>query len=173
MSTYNPRGLAAAALDHLRSLPPGSVVSSATLADAIGVSPPSQLSSILGYPVAHGLIIKTKDPENQNRNRWALGDGTPPSAAAEEDEFDTDPPVHRVVPMHDWRAQLSAAMAKKRDRAAPASARQLRIALFSDGALVIHRGEEVLSFDQAETRQICQYLGTALKPAQGTTGAAA
>ena len=151
-SSYSPRGYAKAALDYIASLPRGSTVSSATLAEAIGVSPASQIISLLDYAVKHGAIRKLKDPDDQRRNVWALGDGNPPAQG--DAEPDTDPPRQRVVPPDQWARPIA--------EAAPATSRRikpgLRIGLFNDGELLIQRGDDVISFTPDETRQICAYL---------------
>jgi hypothetical protein len=88
-----PGTIPAKALEHLRSLPPGTSISNAELAAAIGFeigaghSPQAYLSSA----VSHGAIRKLSDPQDSRRVRWALGDGVPLVATKDDDP---DQPEH-------------------------------------------------------------------------------
>jgi hypothetical protein len=91
-SAYEPRGFVAAAIAHLEALPTGTWLASAPLADAIGVSPASEMHSILAYAVKHGRLRKQKV---DGLSRWAIGDGVPlPLPKDDElDDEDRQPPA--------------------------------------------------------------------------------
>ena len=89
-------------VEHLRSLPPGTELTTAVLADALDLDAPC-VPSCLDYAVKHGFVIRDK---REGRIYWRLGDGVP-LAPAEDD----DPIVQRVVPA--GAATTSPALARK------------------------------------------------------------
>ena len=149
---YEPRGVPKAVIEYLRTLPAGTAVPSAELAELVGVSPAGEIHSLLDYAVRKGALVKRRDPADMRRQLWLLGDGTPPDGQADA-EPDTDPPRQTVVPPSQWAR--GATLQHYPPKPAPA---RLRIGLFDDGELVIERGRERVTFTATETRQICAYL---------------
>ena len=156
MIEYTPRGYPKAALDHLATLPAGTRLTSVELAAAIGLDVPAQIISCLEYAVRHGAIRKERDPDDQRRWVWSLGDGVPLPQPRDDD--DEDEPTAARAPT---RTVTSPSGLPPIERPAPPPMprpKKMRLALFSDGELVIERGSERISFTEPETRQICKYL---------------
>lgn len=161
---YEPRGIPKAVIDHLRTLPRGTKVPSAELAEMVGVTPPGEIHSLLDYAVRKGAIVKLRDPADKRRQLWMLGDGKPLERSADAEPDEPDEPRQRVLSPSEWMRRPPAS-AEPSPEAAPTERPTrgtrrpaLRLALFSDGELVIERGAERVSFTEPETRQICAYL---------------
>lgn len=89
--TYTPQPgtLADKALQYLRTLPPGTWVSTAVINEAIGQDPTYQLSAALSRARYTGLVT-CRRAKNAHFFEWTLGDGTPPEEAQLSDDTDDE-----------------------------------------------------------------------------------
>ena len=78
------------AIQHLQSLPEGSKVTTAVLADALDM-PGQQLGPYLGVAVTHGMLQKENRRDGFKGLLWSLGDGIYRAQRDQDDE-----PLHKV-----------------------------------------------------------------------------
>lgn len=134
----------------------------------------------LQYAVTLGAVVKER---RDGLNRYRLGDGAPLPRDAEDGPLHaTTPPAapgsvpsnifdlakHMPAEETEPAAPASAANGKSADEPAqeaaglhvvpPPAAAKMRIALWSDGCLVVERGGECIEFSKAEARQLVAYL---------------
>lgn len=144
------------ALAHLETLPPGAEITSAQLAEVLGVAPSSILSALTRAFEAGAVFKRKKDPHPKSPLFWSLpaSPAAPRGGAVAGGTGET--------PAAAPRSQMSAASPKARAAAIPATRQQggeLRIALWSDGVLQLQRGGvDVAAFNAAEAAAICRYL---------------
>ena len=152
---YEPRGFAKAAIEHLRTLPPDTSLSSAELSEVVGC-PSDCLQGNFATAMRYGLIRRERDPEDGRRVRWALGEGKPTAAGDDQPAEDSEQPLNPALSHAEVRAPALAKPATP--FAAPLERRGVRCALWSDGSLVIEAGELRLQLDRAEATSVMQYL---------------
>lgn len=87
--TPHPGTLPDKALQYLRTLPPGTWVSTAVINEAIGQDPTYQLSAALSRARYTGLVT-CRRAKNAPFFEWTLGDGTPPEEAQLSDDTDDE-----------------------------------------------------------------------------------
>ena len=152
LAPYEPRGIAAAAIAHLKTLPTGQWLASVPLADAVDTDC-TTLSSSLAPAVRRGLVARSKI---DGLLRWSIGDGKP-LPVEEDEELDEKSarsrPASKALKVPQFVPKAAKA---KKPKASKDTA--LRIALWSDGTLNVHRGREQIAFSRAETEQIVRYL---------------
>lgn len=78
-------------IEHLKTLPPGTELSTAVLADFVG-QPKSSMASCLSLPRDHGALKSRKHPAGYMM--WSLGDSTP---APKPDDYDKTLESKQVV----------------------------------------------------------------------------
>jgi hypothetical protein len=178
--SYEPRpgSVPDRVIAHLRTLPHGAERLSSQLADAINAPPAHVVASLEGAVNAGALFRRKKDSHVRAPVYWSLVDHqaakgtTPPHANGAH----VEPPAPAAAPpapaapdsipliafAHERqrRPQLKQV---ERPAQTPVNATGLRIALWSDGALVIERGPHlVASLTAEETRLLVKYLDKVL-----------
>lgn len=128
------------AVEYLRTLPPGTEVSTATLADAVGHEGDTNLAPFLLAAVKHGAIVPRK-VKGVRSYFWSLGDGTPQAVDPEEAQ---DAP--KVI----------------RTRASP-DGQAFNAALWIDGSLIVvgaqRRPDGAVVLTPEQTRQLRSLVG--------------
>ena len=163
--TPAPNSYPAKAIFYLRSLPPGSWVSSADLSEAIGIdeSPHPYLLA----PMKHGLLCKRQKAGDRRLLEWSLGNGKPPIQPEDmtpDEPLETLPPSGRPVPV----SAFDAARIVGRSDAEPsvedrfkrqrADANQFRAGLFTDSTLVIEAQGQRLTLVRDQVLQLRSLL---------------
>jgi len=178
MINYAPRtgSIPARVIAHLECLPHGTELATAVLADALDLDPTS-IPSCLEYAIKHGMVVREK---RDGLVRWKLGAGESAALRPDPTEPDEDPIVQRVVsaaalglpppelvkkpPRKVFFSAPQADLPKAPLSVAPVAHQpandvpRLRIALWSDGMLVVERGPERIVFARRETEQLVRYL---------------
>lgn len=95
--TYHPTPgtLVYRAHQHLLTLPPGTVLTSAVLADALGLDESKTIYPSLLPAVTAGLLHMDRHPSNNRLILWSLGDGRPAKLDADPDD-EPEEPLHRA-----------------------------------------------------------------------------
>lgn len=169
-------------VEHLKTLPPGTELSTTELAEAIGANH-SGMSACLITAVSHGLLNSDTRPVPMTGRRisyWSLGDGVPvEQPQAEEQEPDLQQKVVRtpavdvpVVAKPEPAAQ-PAKIKTSLQRAKPAAPRpapvQLELpvfAAFSDGRLQIEHEGETITLGSQAANQLHQFMSKVWAPIQ-------
>lgn len=162
-----PGTIPARVIAYFQAQPAGTELSTAALADTLDLQL-SSLASCLEFAVKHDVLIREK---RDGRLYWRLGAGAPAAAPIDDDEVDDDPFVHRIVSAATTTVPAAEAKLPKRQlrprptcapavdtEASAAAAPGLRLALWSDGTLVVERSGERHEFSARETKQIVHYL---------------
>jgi hypothetical protein len=182
--SYEPRpgSLPQRVLAWLELQPHGAEFLTSQLGEALGV-PPVNIPSCMGAALEAGLLYRRQKIAHQRAPAyWSLVDhaaGKPAARAANGAHADPvagdeaaaspppppPPPPAASIPIIAF-ARQRAEHADARDRRTPTATPQptgLRVALWSDGALVIERGPHlVASLTAEETRHLVEYLDKVL-----------
>jgi hypothetical protein len=178
-AAYEPRPgtTAQRVIAYLQLQPPGTELLTSQLGDALGV-PPLNIPPCLAPALSAGLLRqRKKNGHSRAPAYWSLGDhaaGEPATngahAAPVADEEVPAPPPPQPHPAGNGSIPIIAfardRALRERDRRTPTATPQptgLRVALWSDGALVIERNAFfVASLTADETRHLVEYLDKVL-----------
>lgn len=175
--TTTPGTIPHRVVQHLATLPPGAEISTAALSELLD-QPGLYLRQYLQPLREAGGLVARRQLGSKNL-LWRLpipGDLAPQPDAdvAASDGPDDAPMVRRVVPAATLKAPRPepVAASKRPGKASPpaavasaSAAATFRVALWSDGSLVIERGANTVQFSKVEARQIMAYL--ARQPGEG------
>lgn len=153
--TYIPQPgtIPARALAYFQAQPPGHTLSSAVLADELDVNR-NGMKAVLAHALLGGAL---KCEKREGLNFYSLGDGQRLPRDIDDEELVTPSVV----------AAMARKARRKVDRPArsavvsadkPKEDRPLRVALWSDGRLLIERGQQQMELSPDETRQLVAYL---------------
>lgn len=142
-----PGSYPAKAIAHLRSLPPGTWVPSAVLAEAIGLDD-GKVQPYLMTAVKGGALIKRRCKDNVQLGEWSLGDGVPDPGPPPDEPLEPTEKPQRPVPTSAFDVERIVARAKASStsepeverrfkRAGTSTVPEFRAGLFTDGTLVI------------------------------------
>lgn len=147
-TSYTPKPGSAAdrAMSHLRTLEPRAELSSAALAEAIGVGS-NGLAASMEAAVGHGVVYRrTKGGHPRSPTFWSLHDHRGSAADTRADTRADTPPG-------------TAAPARLGPGTATADPLKLRFALWSDGTFELRRGDALAALlPPDETRELVRYL---------------
>lgn len=163
-------------IEHLKTLPPGTELASAVLAEIIGQET-RQMAACLVYPRKHGVLVMRQHEDGNHV--WSLGNGmpTPPPEDNEPDE-----PLHPVPKMpkkpaspFDLRKPRTlvardAARTRGKDpqpvqaqAAAPVThtepdTNRAKYGIYSDGTFCVQRGVDAIWLTPSETEELGRFL---------------
>jgi hypothetical protein len=156
--TPQPGTIPARVIDYLKTLPPGTHLSSAALCEELDIEI-SFLSSSLQRPRTMGAVVSRPVPGNKRNLEWAIGDGTPlpPPPDHEPDEPLQAPVVKRELsPKREvLRSQplpkLSDFKPTQRDMSD-----HFLAGVFTDGSLLIEHGGIAITLNPKQAAQIAR-----------------
>lgn len=139
-------------LQYLQSKPEGFEISSAELAEELGIDPVG-IVQCLASPRKHGTLAVRTPPENRRVLLWSVGDGVPEEQAH---DFEPDTPL-RAAP--EWT---------RPPKPAKPRTQEFRAAYWTDGSLIMVGvqvdDEGTLVLPPAQTLKLRQLLAWAPAP---------
>lgn len=139
----------------LRMQPNGAEFSSAVLAEELGIDP-ANIVPCLKTPYNHGVINGRQD--DRRLWYWSLGDGVPRAKPA-DDEPDEPLQPRASKPAPDL---LATPKTPRKPKAVPPAGtpdpEHFRAGHFSDGTVVIERGQDVITLTRAQADMIKVFL---------------
>jgi hypothetical protein len=133
-----PGTIAARAIAHLRSLPPGTVLSSAQLAEALDLDDSKSIHPSLSTALKHGAVHQDAKADNKRILLWSLGDGKPRVAAAATEDPEDLAPLNPVPPIPKG-AVIWPGLAEPPEDTRPAAVKSAELA-WAKGTQKPHRG---------------------------------
>lgn len=160
--TPQPGTISYRAVEFFKSKPEGFTATSADLADALGLTD-NNVRPYLKSVIESGILRTFQDPTSKVRKAvWSLGDGVPlPTPPVPDDEFDTNPPVRKIIPAAGTEMPATNGVQSVFDLAAktPKKPAGLRLAYFNDGALMIDNGRaEAVELTPEEAVEVFKFL---------------
>lgn len=149
-------------IKHLKSLAPGTELSSVEISDKLGLQNKGMTAN-LATALRHGAL-KSRRLDGIKFTLWSLGDGSALAPVGDRDADDAEPlnPTPPAPPglVPNSIFALGRFIKPEPELAKSASADAgMRIALWSDGTLEIHRsGGRPVVFEADETAQLVHYL---------------
>lgn len=159
-------------IEHLKTLPPGTELSTGVLADFVG-QPKASMAACLNAPRSHGALRSRKHPEGYML--WSLGDGVP---LPRPEDYDPNLEAKQVVvpapslfeerkprPLEPRQAAPEAPApaptpsptpAPSAPKAEPARA---KFGIYSDGTFCVQRGQDAIWLNTSETADLMRFLG--------------
>jgi hypothetical protein len=130
-------------ISHLKTMPPGTELSSAVLADAIS-QPRGIIASCLNAPRKHGALSSRM---KNGLMVWRLGNGVPEPMPP---DYEPDEPLvtksagkpNPAPQPSAWRADQAAAT----------------FGIYSDGTFCVQRGTEAIWLDPMETKKLAEFI---------------
>lgn len=156
-------------VQHLNSLPPGTVMTTVELCEALDAEP-AGFSTSMANCVRMGVLKRYITPSNRRLLAWSLGDGVPPPEDAEPELAPIAPPRRQLANVVNTLVvqppKTDKPIAPRHYRGRPAktdagtaAATDFRAALWTDGTLQIWRGEDLVLLTAREAAQLRQLLG--------------
>ncbi len=150
--TLQPGTIAHLCFKHLSTIATGGEISTAELASAIG-QPSSAMLPSTQAARNHGLIRARYRDGNQRHLWWSIGDGTPLEKPAIDDSEEDDGPLGKPF------VQPPATMRSVFDLGQAEMPPEMRVAIWSDGAIQIRRGsDDVALLSPSEAKQVLNAL---------------
>lgn len=156
------------AVEHLKTKPKGTKLTSAELGEALGHDA-TAISAGLTSPLKHGILSREKTPEGLNV--WSLGDGTP---EAMPDDYEADEPLRPAPSRLSKNAissvfdlanrQISTAPAPAPAPVAQATSAIAVFGVFSDGRVVIEQGPHAITLNPDQAVALREMMKMLPKP---------
>lgn len=142
-----PGSYPAKAIDYLRSLPPGTWVAGAVLAEAIGLDD-GRVQPYMVTAIKGGALVTRRCHGNSRLAEWSLGDGVPDPGPPPDEPLEPTEKPQRPVPTSAFDVERIVVSAKASSTSEPEVERrfkrantstvpEFRAGLFTDGTLVI------------------------------------